>query len=289
MIIRSITAILTAALIANTAAAQSSQSNLAVSTEWEMLPPDQLTCMEQTLRQEGRADIGALVTRGMRPSHPQLKGFMDRCAAKREVTPRQSDNRTDAFVSWFSTDILSKPAFSTAFGQCKAVVSRYQDAVLENLRSRAATLDSKTRQQGLLNAVENLAQRRSDVTNVACIKQFISVLRVAGSQSGYYVDELASLNGKLTNPGFDLRGAARTKVDDLTNEGLARLVTFTALGNLTQNNIQSEISSIGTLGLGYLACLLTNEWVSWFSSASFCHGPVLEGSLIQSVNTVKLP
>lgn len=291
MLFRAFIANLTAIFITSAALAQSPQTSIGVSTEWEMLPPKQFACLEQTLRQEGKADVGTLVTRGMRPSHPQLKVYIDRCNEQRAAgaSAQPSESRTDAFVSWFAAEIISKPTFSAAFGQCKSIIARYQDGILDQLKSRATKIESRSRQQEALSTIDNLARGRTGVANAACIKQFVSALRIAGSQTGYYADELSVLNGKLTNSSFDLKKLASAKVEDLTEEGVARLIALTALANLTENDVRNEISSISFAGGGYLTCLVTNDWISWFNSEPFCHGPVLESSLIQSANSLKLP
>jgi hypothetical protein len=56
----------------------------------------------------------------------------------------------------------------------------------------------------------------------ACVKNFVASLGIANSSSGYYVDELSALNGRLLDNRINLKEAAAAKVDDLTEQGLAQ-------------------------------------------------------------------
>jgi hypothetical protein len=67
------------------------------------------------------------------------KLFLDP-AARTPPTPQASPDfgRPAAmFAEWFSKQILTKPAFSIAFGQCRAVFSLYEDHVLQRFDAAA--------------------------------------------------------------------------------------------------------------------------------------------------------
>jgi hypothetical protein len=77
------------------------------------------------------------------------------------------------------------------------------------------------------NAWQSLGDKRRLVSTAACLKQFFASLGIAGSQTRYYVDELAILDGRLRDSRLNLKQAAASKVEDLTAEGLKQLAIRT--------------------------------------------------------------
>jgi hypothetical protein len=260
-----------------------------VSVEWDILPKGLQQCMEQQLRQERGTNIGALVTQSIPPSSPLIKDMMDRCSNSGSSTSSTGpsfggpDSASRDFANWVNVAMLTKPSFSKAFAQCREVVSLYQNQILKRLRGAEAAATSKTDQQGMRDVMMSLNAKRDLVTKAACLKQFIASLGIAGSQTTYYADELSMLEGKFRDNRFNLKDRAAARVDDLTEQGFNQLSLRTSLGHLDLRELQAEIDSVMQYpsGAGYLACLVTNEWVSWFSSNSFCHGPLMEGKMIE--------
>lgn len=76
----------------------------------------------------------------------------------------------------------------------------------------------------------------------------------------------------------ELKEAAASKVDDMTNHGLAQLAVKAGLENFQAREQQADIDSVGQCGTGsgLLTSLLPAEWVSVeLASYSPCYGHIL--------------
>ncbi|WP_369720168.1 hypothetical protein AB8Z38_23570 [Bradyrhizobium sp. LLZ17] len=50
------------------------------------------------------------------------------------------------------------------------------------------------------------------------IKQFVATLAITNVSSGFYADQLGALNGRLLNNRLNLKEAAVSKLDDMTEQ-----------------------------------------------------------------------
>jgi hypothetical protein len=89
---------------------------------------------------------------------------------------------------------------------------------------------------------------------------------------------------RQTGRWFRLLPRVQVKLGDLTDE-VMRLLSLSSFSNIPPNDLRAEIAlaSERSSATGYLACFVTREWVAQFSSESFCHGPVLERSLVRTL------
>jgi hypothetical protein len=250
---------------------------------WEAVSPEQMSCLDDSLKRAGQPGVQALIERRLKPSDPPVVSFLIRCNGERQQAVN-ADKAMQPFVQWIETDLLKRPAVLKAFEQCRSVVAAYQGQLLVGFRARATASNSRSEQQAQLDAITQLSEQQQQTAEVACIKLFIAYVNVSKSGSGSYVDELSVLNGRLGDS-FDLLPRVQAKLNDLTDEGMMRLLSLSSFANIPQNELRSEIVSASERpsATGYLACFVTREWVARFSSESFCHGPVLEQSLVRAL------
>lgn len=143
----------------------------------------------------------------------------------------------------------------------------------------AGLREAKSDQARIRTIKDDLGSKRGAAATTACIKQFVASLAVGNASSGFYADQLGALNGRLLNNGLKLKDAAASKVDDMTDQGLAQLAINMGLENFRAQELQADIESAGQYGSGSgpLTCLLPAEWVGVEpGSYSTCHGSYLE-------------
>jgi len=277
--------------------APAQQASLAT-REWNMLPLGMRTCVDNQLRQEQGTNLEALIAGGVRPSDSRLAAIKEFClspAGEASVT-RPSfggpDRSVVEFAEWMNTAILAKPVFAKAFAQCREVVGLYQDKVLRRLQAGEAGATSKSDQLRIRSIREELGSKRGSAATVACIKQFVASLTIANASSGFYADQLGALNGRLLNNGIKLKEAAASKVDDMTNQGLAQLAIKIGLENFQAQELQADIDSVGQYGSGSgpLTCLMPAEWVGVEPGGySPCHGSYLEKKIAEIAALLRSP
>ncbi|MCC8978664.1 hypothetical protein [Bradyrhizobium acaciae] len=294
MISRSLTLFaLTMLLLPLTAFAQ--QPTLAA-REWSSLPQGLRACVDNQLRQEQGANLDALIAAGVRPSDPRLVTIKEFClspAGEASVTSPSfggPDRSVVEFAAWMNANILAKPIFAKAFAQCREVVGLYQDKVLSRLQASEAGATSKSDQLRIRTIKDELESKRGAAATVACVKQFVASLAIANASSGFYADQLGALNGRLLDNGIKLKEAAASKVDDMTDQGLAQLATKVGLENFRAQDLQSDIDSVGQYGSGSgpLTCLLPAEWVGVVPGGySPCHGSYLEKKVAEVASLLK--
>ncbi|SCB53820.1 hypothetical protein GA0061098_102127 [Bradyrhizobium shewense] len=264
--------------------AHAQQQSLAT-REWGMLPAGLRTCVDNQLRQEQGTNLAALIAAGVRPSDPKLVTIKEFClspAGEASVTQPSfggPDRSVVEFAEWMNTAILAKPVFARAFTQCREVVGLYQDKVLGRLQVAEAGAVSKSDQLRIRTIKDDLGSKRGAAATVACIKQFVASLAIANASSGFYADQLGALNGRLLNNGIKLKEAAASRVDDMTDQGLAQLAIKIGLENFQAQELQADIDSVGQYGSGSgpLTCFLPAEWVGVEPGGySPCHGSYLE-------------
>lgn len=276
-------------------AASAQQQNIAARV-WNALPPVFRTCVDTQLRQEQGSNLEALIAAGVRPSDPRLTAIQEFCnsAAGAESVAHPSIGGSDRsvvdFAEWMNVTILAKPIFAKAFAQCREVVGLYQDKVLGRLQVAEVGATSKSDQLRIRSVKDDLGSKRSTAATVACIKQFVASLAIANASSGFYADQLGALNGRLLNNGIKLKEAAASKVDDMTDQGLAQLAIKTGLENFQAQELQADIDSVGQYGAGSgpLTCLLPAEWVGVEPGGySPCHGSYLEKQVAEVASLLK--
>lgn len=276
--------------------APAQQASLAA-RDWNMLPAGMRTCVDNQLRQEQGTNLEALIAGGVRPSDSRLAAIKEFCLspAGEASVNRPSfggpDRAVVEFAEWMNATILAKPVFAKAFAQCREVVGLYQDKVLGRLQAAEAGATSKNDQLRLHTIKEDLASKRGSAATVACIKQFVSSLAIANASSGFYADQLGALNGKLLNNGIKLKEAAASRVDDMTDQGLAQLAIKIGLENFRAQELQADIDSAGQYGTGSgpLTCLLPAPWVGVEPGGyNPCHGSYLEKKLGEMAALLKL-
>lgn len=253
-----------------------------------MLPLGMRTCVDNQLRQEQGTNLEALIAAGVRPSDPRLVAIKEFClspAGEASVT-RPSfggpDRSVVDFAEWMNATILAKPVFAKAFAQCREVVGLYQDKVLGRLQAAEAGATSKSEQLRIRAVKDELGSKRGSAATVACIKQFVASLAIANASSGFYADQLGALNGRLLNNGIKLKEAAASRVDDMTDQGLAQLALKIGLENFQAQELQADVDSAGQYGTGSgpLTCLLPANWVGVEPGGyDPCHGSYLERKL----------
>lgn len=256
---------------------------------WAAVSEEQMSCLEVALKESGQPDAQTFISRQLSPSDPPMGQLLLKCRMDREQSA-VADRTTQTFVRWLQSDLLGKPAFAAAFNQCATTLTSYQIRLLDRLRSRAAASLSKSDQEQLQVTINQLSANQQASARIGCIKLFVSSLKIAGTPSGYFMDELSLLNGRLVNPSFDLPRLASARLNDLTDQGAKQLLATLSFENVPANELRAEIeaAAVRPAGTDYLACFLTGEWVSWFSSNSFCHGLLLEQSLLRAINSVAL-
>jgi hypothetical protein len=190
----------------------------------ETLPAEQSACLDGALRDEGYPGVQNFISRHITTADPTVERMLKRCAFLREKSIG-ADNTTRTFAQWFATDLLAKAQFSKAFLQCKSIILNYQGLVLEGLKSQVAASESRSSQQQLLDVISGLSAGQRATADVACLKLFIATLKVSGSRSGYFADELSIFNGDLSFGSFDLTQRVQAKLSDLTDEGTARFLS----------------------------------------------------------------
>ncbi|OKO69002.1 hypothetical protein AC630_37680 [Bradyrhizobium sp. AS23.2] len=256
------------------------------------------TCVDSQLRQEQGTNLEALIAAGVRRSDPRLAAINEFClspAGEASVT-RPSfggpDRSVVEFAEWMNATILAKPMFAKAFAQCREVVGLYQDKVLSRLEAAQAGATSKSDQVRIRMVKDNLGSKRDAAATVACIKQFVASLAIANASSGFYADQLGALNGKLLNNGIKLKEAAASRVDDMTEQGLAQLAIKIGLENFQAQELQADIDSVGQYGSGSgpLTCFLPAEWVGVEPGGySPCHGSYLEKKTAEIGPLLRIP
>ncbi|MGF6311901.1 hypothetical protein ABIB82_005878 [Bradyrhizobium sp. i1.8.4] len=270
-------------LLCGTAASAQQQSIAA--RMWNALPPVFRTCVDNQLRQEQGSNLEALIAAGVRPSDPRLTAIQEFCNSAAGVesvahpTFGGPDRSVVEFSEWMNATILAKPVFAKAFAQCREVVGLYQDKVLGRLQAAEAGATSKSDQLRIRTVKDDLGSKRGPAATVACIKQFVASLAIANASSGFYADQLGALNGRLLNNAIKLKEASASRVEDMTDQGLAQLAIKTGLENFQAQELQAEIDAVGQYGggSGPLACLLPAEWVGVEPGGySPCHGSYLE-------------
>ncbi|MCD9816657.1 hypothetical protein [Bradyrhizobium japonicum] len=276
--------------------AHAQQQSLAT-REWGMLPAGLRTCVDNQLRQEQGTNLEALIAAGIRPSDPKLVTIKEFClspAGEASVT-RPSfggpDRSAVEFAEWMNATILAKPVFARAFAQCREVVGLYQDKVLGRLQAAEAGAVSKSDQLRIRTIKDDLSSKRGAAATVACTKQFVASLAIANASSGFYADQLGALNGRLLNNGIKLKEAAASRVDDMTDQGLAQLAIKIGLENFQAQELQADIDSVGQYGSGSgpLTCLLPAEWVGVEPGGySPCHGSYLERKVAEISSLLKI-
>lgn len=277
--------------------AHAQQQSLAT-REWGMLPAGLRTCVDNQLRQEQGTNLESLIAAGVRPSDPKLVTIKEFClspAGEASVT-RPSfggpDRSVVEFAEWMNTTILAKPVFARAFAQCREVVGLYQDKVLGRLQAAEVGATSKSDQLRIRTVKDELGSKRSAAATVACVKQFVAALGIANASSGFYADQLGALNGRLLNNGIKLKEAAASRVDDLTDQGLAQLAIKIGLENFQAQELQADIDSVGQYGSGSgpLTCFLPAEWVGVEPGGySPCHGSYLEKKAAEIAPLLRTP
>lgn len=255
----------------------------ALSALWAAIPSDQMTCLRAALRRSNQPDIPELIARNLGPSAPPAANHLLRCKIDREESA-SAEKAIVPFVQWLGAQIAAKPALAAAMDRCATTLSAYQSQLLVRLRARAAASTSRSEQETQLSAIEQLSDDQVRSVRVGCVKSFLAHLNTAGS-SGYFADELSLLGGRLTQPNFDLTTRAQAKLNDFTEQGTQQFLAAISFENIPTSDLRAEIQMAATQprGIDYLACFLPNEWVSWFSSNSFCHKPLLERSLLGAV------
>lgn len=200
--------------------------------------------------------------------------------------PEEGQLTVTRLVDWMRSSVFSQSDLRSAFGRCQEIVGEYQKALLIRISLSAQSTMSRAEQQALERRVITLKESRELATKVACLKKALADLRFAGEPGNSYVDHLSILNGSLGVTRDDLALKARTAFNDLTPAGLKNLAAGMSLSNLDTRVLASEINRAIEAQYpdagGHLACLLPNDWVSWFSSAMSCHGPALESALTRA-------
>lgn len=220
---------------------------------WSNIPTPIKECVARELAAQGK-DFRSQIRLGLLPTSPQAKGLMDQCAPnffRAQPYPGAAD-----FAQWFNTEILSKPLFAKAFGRCRAIVSLYQDKILEKLAETASNATSKKDQQTIQHLITGLKGKQSTNSTTACVKQFLGSLNILGSSA--VASELSMLAEKIRRGGFDLSRAAAAKLEDLTDQGLLKLASDFSLGSLAQSEIDNGLRTL----LGYPTYLLPHDWPS---------------------------
>lgn len=268
------------------------------STSWEQLPAVVLACIEERMQETTKMGIRELQAQNVRPSDPPIQGLIEQCTVKASKPSASSASRSPSpadkvrtFIEWFNTDVLARQPFRSAFLQCKTIMLEYQSGLLNGLRTQVSSSSSKQEQQLLSEILDALSQNQRVTLDVACVKVFIASLRIAGSKSGWVGDELSILNSSLSDRAFELVPLARTKIDDLTDEGIARLASKMSLADLDKQSLGTELAATSQRFpvSGDLSCLITHEWVSRFSTDAFCHRSLVENSLSTALSTMPLP
>jgi hypothetical protein len=251
---------------------------------WDRLPATTFRCVQTGVKQSSGRDLQDLIDHNIRPFDPEVKSLVDACS-KQSYGEEARD-----FVGWVGDIGLARPEMTKAFQQCQEIIALFEDRVIRHLTSMEGESASKAEQQRTHDIVTALSDKRDEAKSIACIKQFIVVLKVGGSQTGYFADELAVVNGKLINRSIDLRKVAAQKIEDLTPRGWTLLSADLGMEQLNPDQLQSEIDSLSKSpsGLGYLACLMPKDWVGWFSSDTFCHGDALESGLASAAQSISL-
>lgn len=254
----------------------------------ETLPAEQSACLDGALRDEGYPGVQNFIARHITTADPTVERMLKRCAFLREKSIG-ADETTLTFVRWFATDLLAKPQFLKAFIQCKSIISNYQGRLLEGLKSQVAASESRSGQQQLSDVISGLSAGQRAAADVACLKLFIANIKVSGSGSGYFSGELSRFDVNLSG-GFDFTRRAQARLSDLTDEGMASLLSASSFTNIPSTELKVEIDSAPQRPIsGYLACFVTNEWVPRLSSLSDCHRPLMERSLLKAVAAITLP
>jgi hypothetical protein len=260
----------------------------AMSAAWAAIPKDQMTCLQAALRRSNQPDIPELIARNLGPSAPPAANHLLRCKIDREETA-SAEKAIIPFVRWLEEQIAAKPELAAAMDRCAATLSAYQGQLLIRLRAQAGASSSRSQQETQLSVIEQLSADQARSIRVGCVKSFLAHVNVAGS-SGYFADELSLLGGRLTQSNFDLTAKVQAKLNDLTEAGTKQLLAAISFENIPANDLRAEIQMAATQpkGIDYLACFLPNDWVSWFSSNSYCHKPLLERSLIGAIQVATI-
>jgi TPR repeat protein/uncharacterized protein len=75
--------------------------------EWQKLPPTEISCLDQSLQQQGQS-VNGLITRGVLPSDPRLSELRVRCRAASPTVSPSNANAVDI------ENLSSKPTFDCA-------------------------------------------------------------------------------------------------------------------------------------------------------------------------------
>ena len=257
-----------------------------VANAWASVSPEQMACLRAALHKAGRPDVQELISRGISPSAPSISNHLLICKSNRKEAA-SAVKTIVPFVRWLDAEVAVNPALTRAFNQCAAMLSAYQNQLLIGLRAQAAASRSRSQQDALHSTIERLSVDQAKSVRAGCIKSFLANLNVAGS-SGSYGDELSLLGGRLTQSNFELTARVQTRYNDLTDQGMKQFLAALSFENIRANDLRAEIEMAATRpnGSDYLACFLMSDWVSWFSSNSSCHKPLLEKSLISAVESV---
>jgi hypothetical protein len=147
------------------------------------------------------------------------------------------------------------PRLAEPFAECKSVVSKYQDFVLNRLSAVANQATSKIQQQKAIEMISLLKTTKTD--DFACMKQILMSL------------------GIDNQPTIETANAAKKTFSDFTDLGLRKFGDMISLSVVGDEPVQQGAQTV--------SCLVIKEWSSFPDYSDQCHG-LLEALLRQAIN-----